>query len=324
MNRRDTLLALVALGAVPLAARAQPIAKPARIAYLHFSSPEASGYLLDAFKQGLLDLGYIEGKNIVFEVRWAMGQAGRLPDLAKELVALKPDAIAALSLSTARAAQNATTTIPIVIASISDPIGLGFVKSLAHPGGNITGLSTMAHDYIPKLLELVQTVVPKRSRIAILVGFDANRAMIKNLQTAAEASGASLLAIDANTAAEIEPGFARMARESVKAVIVLPSSLFTLHRRQTAEFAAKYRIPSVFTSREFTEAGGFMSYGADYADQNRQAATYVDRILKGAKPEDLPIEQPTTLNLAINLRTAKALGITMPKELLLRADKVIE
>jgi putative ABC transport system substrate-binding protein len=316
----------VALGAVPLAgaARAQQAAKPARIAYLNFGSPETHGHFLEAFKQGMRALGYVEGKNIVFEIRWAMGKAERLPDLAKELVAFKPDVIAALGGPQARAMQQATTTIPIVIATISDPVGLGLIKSLARPGGNITGLSTLAADHSPKLLELLLAVVPKLSRVAVLMGFDSGRAQLKNLQTAAQTVGVNVLVIEVQTPAGIENAFERMAKENIRAVIAVPSVLFTFQRRQIAELAIKNWIPLVFTIREFPEAGGLMSYGSNLAEQNRRAAIYVDKILKGATPEDLPVEQATTFELVINLKTAKALGIIVPQSLLIRTDEVIQ
>lgn len=323
MNRRDAVLVLLALGAVPLAAKAQP-AKPALIAYLGFATLEFGKPLLDAFKKRLGELGYIEGKNVVYEYRWAEGKAERLPDLAKELVALKPDVIAAFGGPQARAMQQATTTIPIVIATISDPVGMGLIKSLARPGGNITGLSSLAGDLSPKLLELLLTVVPKLSRVAILVGFDSGRAQLKNLQAAAYKVNVNALAIEVQTRAEIENAFAGMTHESIRAVIVLPSVLFTIQRRQIAELATRNRIPSVFTAVEFADAGGLMSYGSNYVDQCRRAAMYADKIIKGAKPADLPVEQATQLELVINLKTAKALGLTIPQSLLLRADRVIE
>jgi putative ABC transport system substrate-binding protein len=321
MNRRDALLALLAVGTAPLASHAQQPIKQARIAYVGFGTP---GDLFQAFKQRMRELGYIDGNNVVFEERWAMGNAERIPGLTNEIVALKPAVIVAFTGATARAAQQATTTIPIVIATISDPVGYGLVKSLAHPGGNITGISSLIGDYSPKLLELLLAVQPKLSRVAILLGFTTGRAQLKNLQSAAQARGVNVLVIEVQTPAEIEHAFARMAHERVPAVIVLSSPIIAIQRRYIAELAIDNRIASVFPTRMFAEAGGLISYGPDHVDQARSAATFVDRILKGAKPSDLPVEQATTLELVVNLKTARAIEIPIPKELLLRADRVIE
>ncbi len=324
MNRRDTLFALLAVGAAPLASHAQQPIKQARIAYTSFGTPEAQGYLYQAFKQGMRELGYSDGINVVFEERWAMGNAERVPGLTNEIVALKPAVIVTFTGATAREAQRATTTIPIVFALISDPVGYGLVRSLAHPGGNITGISTLIGDYSPKLLELLLAVQPKLSRVAILLSPTTGRAQLRNLQSAAQARGVGALVIEVQTPAEIEPAFARMAQERVPAVIALSSPIFTMQRRQLAELAIHHRMASVFPTRVFAEAGGLIGYGPDYADQARSAATFVDKILKGAKPSDLPVEQATTLELVVNLKTARAIGIPIPEELLLRADRVIE
>jgi len=309
---------------MPFASHAQQPTKQARIVYLGFGTPEGGGYLWEAFKQRMRELGYVEGKNVMFDIRWAMGIAERMPSVANELVALKPDVILAPGGPQALAAQRATATIPIVFATVSDPVGRGLVKSLARPGGNITGLSSLATDASPKLLELVRTVVPKVSRVAILKSRDSPAADLKNLQTAAQKVGVDSLVFDAQTEAEIENAFVRMTLERARAVIVLSSSAFSGHRRQIAELTIKNRIPSVFVSRSFAEDGGLISYGSDYADQVRRAAIFVDKILKGAKPSDLPVEQATKLELVINLKTAKAIGVTIPKELLLRVDQLIE
>jgi len=212
----------------------------------------------------------------------------------------------------------------IVFALISDPVGYGLVRSLAHPGGNITGISTLVGDYSPKLLELLLAVQPKLSRVAILLSPTTGRAQLRNLWSAAQARGVGTLVIEVQTPAEIEPAFARMAQERVPAVIALSSPTFTMQRRQLAELAIHHRMASVFTTRVFAEAGGLIGYGPDYADQARSAATFVDKILKGAKPSDLPVEQATMLELVVNLKTARSIEISIPKELLLRADRVIE
>jgi putative ABC transport system substrate-binding protein len=324
MNRRDTLLALLAVGSAPLASHAQQPIKQARIGFIGFGTPEAVGYLFDAFKERMRELGYIDGNNVVFEERRAMGHAERTPGLTNEIVALKPAVIVVFDGASARAAQRATTAIPIVFAMISDPVEYGLVKSLAHPGGNITGISSLIGDYSPKLLELLLAVQPKLSRVAILLASTTGRAQLKSLQSAAQVRGVDVLAIVVQTPAELEPAFARMAQERVPAVIALTSPIFTMQRRHIAELAISNRMASVFTTRVFAEGGGLISYGPDYADQARSAATLVDKILKGAKPSDLPVEQATTLELVVNLKTARAIEIPIPKELLLRADRVIE
>ena len=325
MNRRDTLVALLTLGIAPFAADAQP-AKQLRIATLSFGDPESSGYLWKAFKGKLRELGHTEGKSIIFYERWALGEAKRLPDLAKELVALKPDVMVAVSSSVAEALRQATTEIPIVIANVSDPVGKGFVKSLAHPGGNITGLSTLAADYSPKLLELLLTVLPKLSRVGILFGSDAAGEQLKKLKTAGQSVGANVLMLEVpvQSPASIEDQFALMTHEGIKAVIVVAHPIFFSRRRKIAELAIKSRIASIFMSRDFVEDGGFISYGPNYTASARDAARFVDRILKGAKPADLPVEQASTFELVINRKTARALGLTITPELLLRADEVIE
>lgn len=327
MTRRDAVLALLAFYTAPLIVRAQQSAKPARIAWLGLTSPEGAGYLVDAFKQGMRELGYIEGKNFVFEVRWAFGKAERLPDLAKELVALKPDVILAATTAAVQAAQRATVTIPIVAATSADPIRSGVVRSRARRSrDNVTGRSGIYTETSPKTLELLLAVVPKLTRVAVLVNFSNpfHAMTLKNLQTAAQSVGMSMLSISAQTSAEIEDAFRRMIRENVKAAIVPSDSFFLQQRRQIAELASKRRMPTIFVYRENVEAGGLMSYGPDLAQYFRHAATYVDKILKGGKPGDLPVEQPTTFELVVNLKAAKALGITIPKELLLLADRVIE
>lgn len=324
MKRRNAVLVLLGLGAVPLATIAQSAAKPAQVGYLAFGGPESAGPNADIFKEGLRDLGYVEGKDFVFEARWAMGKAERLPDLAKELVALQPDVIVVQTPLTALAAQQVTTTIPIVMAGISDPVGMGLVKSLARPGGNITGLSSHGADLSPKLLELLLTVVPGLSRIAILyTPVDSVGTSLKNLQAAAQSVSVNVLAIEVRAPAEIENAFTRIGRENLRAVIAMSSPLLFFQSRQIAELAIKNRIPSAFLLSEFSEAGGLMSYGENLKDAYRREATYVDKILKGAKPGDLPIDQ-SAFELVVNLKTATALGITVPQSILLRADRVIK
>jgi putative ABC transport system substrate-binding protein len=327
MNRRDTVLALVALGAVagPLASFAQQPGKVWRVGFLSLTSASLSSKNTDPFLRGMRELGYVEGKNLVIEWRSADGKFERLPGLAAELVQLKVDVIVAVPSSAIAAAQKATTTIPIVMATAADPVGAGFVKSLARPGGNITGLSSMGGETGAKLVDLLLSVLPKLSRVAVLDNASTSyRSTSKSVQAGARKAGLKTLVAEASAPQEIENAFSMMAREKADAVIVGTAAFPILQQRQIAELALKYRLPSMFGNRAFVEAGGLMSYGTKTADLYLRAATYVDKILKGAKPGDLPVEQPVTLELVVNLKTAKALGITIPKTILLRADEVIE
>jgi putative ABC transport system substrate-binding protein len=328
-TRRQLLLALGAGAlAVPLAALAQQQARIWRVGFLSARRRPAS---LDtdyygAFPRGMRDLGYVEGKDLAIEWRFAEGEYERLPGMAAELVQLKVDVIMALGPPAIVAAQKATTTIPIVVVTSVDPVGAGFVKSLARPGGNITGLSNLAGDISSKHLEMLLAVMPKVSRVAVLVNpaNSAHAAMLKNVQYATQKTGIKILPVEAQTPQEIERAFSTMAREHIGAVIVALDPLFIQQGPQIAVQAGKHRLPSIFANREYAEAGGLMSYGQNQIDIYRRAATYVDKIIKGAKPGDLPIEQPTKLELVINLKTAKALGLTIPQPLLLRADEVIQ
>ena len=326
MNRRDAVLVLLALGTAPLTAFPQQPAKPARIAWLSLGRPEEGGQGVDAFKRGMRELNYLEGKHFVFDFGWARGKAERLPDLAKELVARQPDIILTGVTVAVLSAQRATTTIPIVMVTPGNPVESGLVKSLARPGGNITGLTNISVELSPKLLELLLAAVPKLSRIAVLSNPSAHTpaAMLQNIQAAARKIKMGIVQIEAQTPTEIESAFEKMTRARAEAAIVLGDVFFYLQRRQIAELTLKHRMPAIFMLREHVESGGLMSYGVDIADLYRRAATYVDKILKGAKPADLPIEQPMTFDLVINLRTAKALGLTSPQSLLLRADTLIE
>lgn len=331
MNRRDTVLALVALGAAsgPLASVAQQQGKVRRIGFLAVRSrptPSSPNVNYDTFVRGMRELGYVEGKNLVIEWRYADGKYERLPGLAAELVRLKPEVIVTHSTPATQALQRATSTIPIVTAAVGDPIASGFAASLAHPGGNITGLSFITPDVYPKQLELLKSMVPALSRAAVLVDSRNARypANLKSVQAAAQQLGVKILPVDARTPEEIERGFAAMRRERADAVIILADAFFLGQRREIAELVARNRLPSMHYYREDVEAGGLMSYGQNLADYYRRAATYVDKILKGAKPGELPIEQPTKIHLAINRKTAKALGLVIPQELLLRADEVME
>ena len=327
MDRRDTVLALLALGAAPLAAEAQQVAKVARIGYL---SPHlAAGlHLRDAFLQGLRDLGYGEGRNIVLEYRDAEGKRERLPALAAELVALKVDVILAEGGTLGpRVAMQATTTIPIVFAA-GDPVGSGLVTSLARPGGNVTGLSSIGPELVGKRLELLKQAVPGVDRVAILrqpvaLGERTAMDMLKVADAAARALGVQPQFVEARDPDELARAFSDMTSARAGALTVLPANMFLREHRRLVDLAAKNRLPAVYTSRDFVDAGGLMSYGANQADLFRRAATYVDKILKGAKPGDLPVEHPTKFELVINLKTAKALGLTIPQSVLAHADEVI-
>jgi putative tryptophan/tyrosine transport system substrate-binding protein len=327
IERRKLMIALggLAIGA-PLAAHAQQPVKPTRIAVLASGNPETTGYLFDAFIRRLRELGYVEGKDVVYETRWALGKLERLPELARELVALQPDLIFTGTGTVALVARQATTQIPIVFAFADDPVASGLAKSLARPGGNVTGLSSLASDTSPKLLELLLAVVPKLSRLAVLSQSTdpTTTAALKNLRIAAQSVNVNVITFEASTPAEIESAFARLAREHADAVFVSNSILFLIQRRQIADLALSHRIASIAGIREFPESGCLMNYGQNIADNFRGAATYVDKILKGAKPGDLPVEQATRFELVINLKTAKALGLTIPASLRLRADEVIE
>ncbi len=281
---------------------------------------------IEALRAGLRDLGYVEGKNILIEFRWADGKYERLPSLAAELVQLKVAVIVAATTIDIQAARQATTTIPIVMVSTGDPVGAGFVASLARPGGNITGLSTLNVDISGKWLELLRVAVPKLSRVAVLVnpGHSLHPEFLKRIQAAAKTTGVNVSPVQASTASQIEAAFGAIKQERAGALIVLPDPFFILHGRRIAELAMKNHLPTMFRSLEFVGAGGLMGYGQNVAEEFRRAATYVDKILKGAKPADLPVEQPTKFELVINIKTAKAIGLTIPQELLLRADKVIE
>ena len=330
MTTRRHILIAIGAGALaaPMTALSQQKGKVWRIGFLAPRSRPTSAEpdVYSAFPQGMRELGYVEGKNFIIEWRFADGNFERLPGLAAELVLMKVDVIVAAGTVATQVAQRATTTIPIVIAASLDPVGSGFVKSLTRPGGNITGLSLATSDFSPKHLELLMTAVPKLSRVAVLVNPDnsAHPAVLKSVQAAAQKLGVQVLPVNARTPEDIERGFAMMKRERAEAVIVAADAFFVLQWRQIAELALRHRLASMATNRQHAEAGGLMSYGQNVADFYRRAATFVDKILKGAKPGELPIEQPAIFELVINRKTAKALGISLPQELLLRADKVIE
>ena len=272
------------------------------------------------------ELGYVEGKNLVIEWRFADTKYERFPSLAAELVKMNVDVIVSNGTAATSAAQKSTTTIPVVMVNANDPVVSGFVKSLAHPEGNITGLSNLAAELSPKHLEMLQSMVPKLSRVAVLMNPNnsSHITALKNIQAAAQTARVAILHMEARTAPEIEKAFSAMTQGKAGAVIVPRDGLFIQQVRQIAELAAKHRLPAIAGVREYVEAGGLMSYGSSISDHYRRTATYVDKILKGAKPGDLPVEQPTKFELVLNLRTAKALGMTFPHGVLLRADEVVQ
>ena len=323
-ERRRFLVSAGALLAAPLAG-AQPAGKGPRIAYLSASS--AAKATLDTFRQGLRDLGYVEGRNIVIEYRWADGQFDRLPALAAELVGLRVNVIVAANTPAALAAKNATSTIPIILVTSGDPVGSGLVASLARPGGNVTGLSLMPTLAISgKQLELLKEAFPTITHVAVLAN-PANpptAGLLTEIERAALSLGLRLRILQVRDSKEFGDAFATIKNERVPALLVIADPLVSNNRDRIVAFAATNRLPAVYPYRVFVDAGGLMSYGADIPDLHRRAATYVDRILKGARPAELPIELPAKFELVVNLKTAKALGLTIPQSLLLRADRVIE
>jgi putative ABC transport system substrate-binding protein len=329
MDRRDTVFALLALGAAPFAAEAQQAAKVTRIGYLS-SNLAATPHRPEAFRQGLRDLGYVEGRNLVIEYRDAEGKVERLPALAAELVALKVDVIVTDGGTvTALAAQQATRTVPIVFAGVGDPVTSGLVTNLARPGGNVTGMSTLTPELVGKRLELLAQAVPGVGQVAVLrlpgaLGERTDKDMLTGADVAARALGVRLQFVEARGPADFDRAFSDMTRARAGALTVQPSNMFVREHRRLVDLAAKNRLPAVYPSREYVDAGGLMAYGANFADLYRRAATYVDKILKGANPGDLPVEQPTKFELVINLKTARALGLTIPQSVLTRADEVIQ
>ena len=359
MNNRRKLLVALGAGALaaPFASFAQQQGKVWRVGFLVSGSRPANldshfiygpflqglrerGYLgpssrpgnlesdaqIGALLRGLRDLGYVEGKNLTMEWRYADNNAERLQGAANELAQLKVDVIVAGNTTAAHAARKSTATIPIIMASSGDPVRAGLVASLARPGGNITGLTSMSGEVGPKHLEMLLSMAPKLSRVAVLINpaNSGNLELLKNVQAAARNTKAKILPVEARTVPDIEQAFSTIARENAGAVIVAPDSLFTREMRQIAERAAKQRLPSIAAAREFAQVGGLLSYGRNQGDSFRRTAAFVDKILKGAKPADLPIEQPMTFELFINGKTAKALGLKIPPSLLITAEKVIE
>jgi putative ABC transport system substrate-binding protein len=312
--------------AAPLAGEAQP-AGTRRIGLLETSSPSpARVRLWEILRQRLRELGYLEAQSIAFETRFGEGKTDRLPGLAAELVALKVDVIVTSGTPASLAAKQATRTIPIVMAQLADPVGAGLVASLGRPGGNVTGLTTQDADLGGKRLEMLQEVVPRVSRFAVLIDETSlgSRLIARGTQVAAESLGVQLQSVGVRGPEELDRAFSAMREARAGALIVESSSLLFTSRTRLADLALKNRLPTMFAQKEYVEAGGLMAYSADFSDLFRRAATFVDKILKGAKPADLPVEQPTKFDFVINLKTAKALGVTIPQSLLGRADEVIQ
>ena len=313
---------------MPPTAEAQQLAKVFRIGILGTYPPTSPAFapLWDAFIQGLRELGYVEGQNIVIERRFMEDNAERLPALAAELIRLDVSVIVAGGQPPPVAAKRATETIPIVMTNFSDPVGLGLVKSLVRPGANVTGLSLLTVELVGKQLQLLKQAVPKASRIAFLINLSNPGAALqqREAEAAARSLGVQLQVLEVRRLDDLAGAFAAMTRRGAEAVLLPGDSLFYFYRQQIADLAIKSRLPAMFAPKEFAEDGGLIAYGANLAYMYHRAATYVDKILNGAKPADLPIEQPTKYDLVINLKTAKALGLTVPQSLLLRADEVIQ
>jgi putative tryptophan/tyrosine transport system substrate-binding protein len=327
MRRREFITLLGGAAAWPLAARAQQsAAKIPRIGFLGNSTAELEANLVRPFRDGLRALGYEEGRNIAIEYRWAEGKYEGFPALIAELIALNVEVIVTAGTPASLAVKNATRTIPLVMVAVGDPVTTGLVASLARPGGNITGLTSISVEMEGKRLELLREVVPKVSHIAVLWNAASPIQVIEEgeVQTAAQVLGIKMLSLGVRNREEIDDAFAAIIRERPDALLVLADRLFLHYRTRIMDFAAQERLPGVHAYRELVEAGGLMSYGPSYADMHRRAATYVDKILKGAKPADLPVERPVKFELVINLKAAKALGLDVPWFVQQRADEVIE
>ncbi len=333
VRKAAALILAFAVGMVvssPPASAQQP-ARVARVGFVMTGPPEVAlaRAVLDAFRRGLRERGYVEGQNIALELRYGEYKLDRLPRLVAELVRLKVDLIVVGSTPVARAAKQVTSTVPIVVGAMGDPVGDGLVASLARPGGNITGLTFLGPELVAKRLQLLKEAVPDVSRVAVLWDPDAYpeltmRAMLNEAEAAARALGVQLRLMGVRGSNDFAGAFSAMTREGADALITFPSPMLFGEHRRIVDLATKSRLPAMYQSREFVEAGGLMSYGADIVDLFRRAATYVDKILKGARPADLPVEQPTNFELVINLKTAKALGLTIPQAVLIRASEVIQ
>jgi ABC-type uncharacterized transport system substrate-binding protein len=319
-----SILLAVVLLAVAVIAEAQQPKKVQKIGFLVVPSRSFFADRIELFRQGLHNLGYVEGKNILIEYRYAEANYDRLPELAKELVAVKVDVIVTTNTQSVLAAKNATRTIPIVFAAVQDPVASGIVNSLARPGGNATGLSILGPDLGGKRLELLKEVVPKITQVAFLSGLTAAPVTVKETQAAAQALGLQFQSLEVGDSKDFDRAFEAITKNRAQALLTNPGPIINSHQARIIEFAMKNRLPAMYAGPEFVDAGGLMSYAPSYTDLFRRAAVYVDKILKGAKPADLPVEQPTKFELIINLKTAKQIGLTIPPNVLVRADKVIK
>lgn len=330
MRRREFALLVGGAVILPLAAHSQQATRARRIGCLYFSTRSGVGQrYFSAFREGLRDFGYVEGQNIAFEYRSAEGRFERFPTLAAELVRLRVDLIAALSNGATRGALRATRTIPIVCFNLGDPVGEGLVASLARPGGNVTGFTIFGIELVPKELALLKEANPKVSRVAALwtPGSLTKRTaeeMLVKTEATARTLGVDLRVVRARNPDELDSAFSTMVRDGAQALIVLPSPLSNTQRRRIVALAMRHRLPSISWTREFADAGGLLAYGSNIEENWRRGASYADKILKGTKPADLPIQQPTKFELVVNRRTATALGLSIPKAILARADRVIE
>jgi putative ABC transport system substrate-binding protein len=326
MQRREFITLLGGAVAWPDVVFAQRTERVARIGCLVSGSQDSHGQFVNAFRQALGQLGYVEGRDFMLDLRWAEGRVERLPALADELARLAPDVVVTAIAAAAIAAKQAMPTIPIVSASLSDPIGLGLVASHNRPGGNVTGILITVDGLVGKQLELAREIVPGASRIGMLVNMrnPSNAVQRRDAEAAAPALGIDLVPVDVRSPEDVDAAFQTLTRERSAFVLVLADLIFVTGRRRIAEMAIAARLPTMYGLREFAEAGGLVSYGIDVRENWRRAAYFVDRILKGEKPADLPVELPTKFELVINLKTAKALGLTVPPALLARADEVIE
>jgi putative tryptophan/tyrosine transport system substrate-binding protein len=325
MDRR-VFLAVAAAGVVarPAVARAQQPAGIHRLGVLSLrSGPDETD---EAFVQGLRELGHVEGRSVAIEYRWGGGKAERLPEMAAELVRLKVDLIVSQGTLATEAAKRATSSVPIVFVGVGDPVGSGLVASMGRPGGNVTGFTILSTELAGKRLHILRELLPRASRVALLVHRPASPTplLIREMRTAGQQLGIQITAQEIDAAVDLPSAFAAMQRERAQALVVQQNPITTEHARRIAELAAQHRLPAIYYRRDFVEAGGLMSYGTNAGVIYRRAATYVDKILKGAKPADLPVEQPTTFEFVINLKTAKALGLTIPPALLVRADQAIQ
>jgi putative ABC transport system substrate-binding protein len=307
-------------------AEAQQPAKVPRIGFLGNSTPTLEANLIGPFREGLRDLGYVEGKNIVIEWRWAEGKYDRFPTLIAELIASKVDLIVTAGTPATIALKKATTTLPLVMIAVGDPVGTGLIASFAHPGGNLTGLTSISPELDGKRLELLREVVPKISYVAVLWNPTSPLQVVaeQETQAAARAMGIKVLSLGVQAQEQFDDAFAKILKERPKALLVLADRLFLHHRARIMDFATQNRLPGVHAYVELVEAGGLMSYGPSYSGMHRRAAYFVDRILKGTKPADLPVEAPAKFELVVNLKAAKQIGVTIPPEVLYRADKIIK